>query len=258
MVGLQSDDPELTIVKETPGLNCKITPERNMHHSPNLTRLEVATPENGITSNTNSVVTEPESCWSVNSNALKRRKIPDLSSVSHFHEFGTPTDIHDRLRFNSSVTTAEATYRKQESSHLEKEHLKPHLSPPNISAQSHVPSVGNTDERVQIFCLSCRNPLGLPENDLLVKSSLISTSKAYLISLQKLSTSSVDILVSDASLVNQRVVGTSGEGIWCKEDGCVYNSIFCPFCVNPENCLGVHVMATDASNAKFQNKVSIN
>ncbi|KAL8523702.1 hypothetical protein ACS0TY_013607 [Phlomoides rotata] len=273
MVGLQSDDLELTIVKETPGVGCRgprETPERNMHHSPtNFMRLEVATPENGITSKTNSVVTEPESCWSVNSNAWKRRKIPDLSSVSHLHEFGTPIEIRDRFNsLASSVTTAEATYRTEELNHLGKEHLKPHsiLSPANISAQSHAPSGDNTEERLRICCLRCKNPLGLPENVLLVKSSLVSTSKAHLISLQKSSesvassTSSVDILVTDASLVNQRIVGTcgegaSGQGIWCKEDGCVYNSIFCPFCVVPENCLGVHVMATDASNIKFQNKI---
>nr|GMD07502.1 Fanconi anemia group J protein homolog [Ipomoea batatas] len=40
-----------------------------------------------------------------------------------------------------------------------------------------------------------------------------------------------------------------------KDDGCVFKTIFCPFCANPNNCLGVEVMAADASNVQFLIKI---
>lgn len=282
-----TNDPELTIVSETPGMNFtgETTPEvysRNDFTSPratsafaqqssshsisvqnhissptNLSFSEAATPEQETHSKAENLEPEAESPWSVNSNILKRRKITSL------HEFST---------LASSITTVEATRNRDKAYHSEKEcrKLKPSLSTPSSSAISHISSDLDIEEGLQIFCSHCKTPLGLPENDLLVKCSVISTSKTYLISLQNktpgpeaLRPSSVDVLVSDASSVHPRVLTSqesasgSGQGIWCKEDGCVFNSIFCPFCDRPDNCIAVHVVATDALNTEFQNKVRV-
>lgn len=290
---LPTDDPELTLVKETPGMNCRgeTTPEvysrddcssprathlfgslaqqssthprsvQNCLSSPtNLTCSEVATPEQETISNADNQEPEAESRWSANSNFWKRRKITSLSSVSHLHEFSNP----DRFSsLASSITTAEATPNKQKPYHFEKDgrKFKPSLSTPNSSAVSHSSSDHIRDEGLPLFCSLCKNPLGLLENNLLVKCSLISTSKAHLMSLQKKTSEPVDILVSDMSSVHPRVLtsqeSSSGQGIWCKEDGCVFNSIFCPFCDQSDNCIGVHVVATDESNTQFQNKVRL-
>lgn len=281
-----TNDPELTLVSETPGINCmgETTPEvhsRNDFSSPRatsafaqqssshsislqdrlssptkLTFSEAATPEQETHSTAENLEPEAESPWSVNS-ILKRRKITSL------HEFST---------LASSITTVEATRNRDKAYHSEKDcrKLKPSLSTPSSAAVSHISSDLEMEEGLQIFCSHCKNPLGLPENDLLVKCSDISTSKTHLISLQNktpgpeaLRPSSVDVLVSDASSVHPRVLASqestsgSGQGIWCKEDGCVFNSIFCPFCLQSDNCIAVHVVATDALNTEFQNKVRV-
>nr|GMD05547.1 Fanconi anemia group J protein homolog [Ipomoea batatas] len=72
--------------------------------------------------------------------------------------------------------------------------------------------------------------------------------------------SSIPILVSDMESINQRIYNITREsipaqGIWCKDDGCVFKTVFCPFCANPNNCLGVEVMAADASNVQFLIKI---
>ncbi|XP_047964909.1 Fanconi anemia group J protein homolog [Salvia hispanica] len=272
LVESYADDPELTIVKETPGMNCRgetttevysrdecaspratqlfsAFPHRTSSHprsvqncfsSPTLTCSEVATPELGTSSKVDNQEPEAESRWSANLNFGKRRKINCLSSVSRLHEFSNP----------------EKDCRK----------FKPSLSTPNSPAVSRISSDHNRDEGLRLFCSHCKNPLGLPENDLLVKCSHISTSKTHLMSLLKkasepeaLTPSSVDVLVSDAPSVHPRVLTSQesacGQGIWCKEDGCVFNSIFCPFCDQSDNCIGVHVVATDELNTQFQNKI---
>ncbi|KFK44185.1 hypothetical protein AALP_AA1G225800 [Arabis alpina] len=63
--------------------------------------------------------------------------------------------------------------------------------------------------------------------------------------------------MADCSLVNQRLCTSleGSKGIWCEEDGCVFNPIFCPFCSIPNTCLGVKVIATDSSNVQFQSKI---
>ncbi|KAL0352518.1 UNVERIFIED_CONTAM: Regulator of telomere elongation helicase 1 [Sesamum calycinum] len=225
----------------------------------------VATPKTEITSEETIIKPEAESPWSVNSSVWKRRKIIDLSSVGPLNELNAP-QISDRFSLTSSVTTADPTQRTEDMNHSENGCCRTksfQSSAPSRSDQSHVPSGLHMDERLQIFCSRCKNLLGLPENDFSVMCSVISTSKVHLMSLKKktsdaLSTSMVDVLVCDTSYLDQRLAttreGASGQGIWCKEDGCVFNSIFCPFCFDLENCLGVQVVATDGLNVKFQNK----
>ncbi|EYU43539.1 hypothetical protein MIMGU_mgv1a020299mg, partial [Erythranthe guttata] len=286
-VALLPDDIELTSVKETPDMNCR-TPEathgfvskhdyttpqtnnpftafpqhssfhrrsrHNLNASPtNFMYSAIGTPKMEIGSKAESIEPEAESPWSVNSNDWKRRKV--LSAVQDL----------DRVSFSvSSITTADAAHVTEEC----KFKSFPSSKAANSDGSNGHSGVNNMDEKLRIFCSRCKNPLGLPENDLFVMCSKSSSSKVHLMSLQQknlenatLNKASVDVLVSDTSSLDKRVYGAaregaSGQGIWCKEDGCVFNSIFCPFCVESDNCLGVQIVATDASNINFQNKVS--
>ncbi|KAK8966615.1 hypothetical protein KSP40_PGU018618 [Platanthera guangdongensis] len=121
-----------------------------------------------------------------------------------------------------------------------------------------------------LFCL-----IDLPENSFLVKSFMILSSKVYLSYIRSYGTPSsltldwlskiprknIPILTSDISLINERIFkertkkNLSHDGIWCEEDGCVFRTVFCPFCTACETCFGVQVLATDASNANLLNKV---
>lgn len=121
---------------------------------------------------------------------------------------------------------------------------------------------------LKISCSLCRNPLGLVKNNYIVPCSSMTLSKVHLALIRKGELenpanggpTNVPVLVSDVSSVDRRIWERSpesgiGQGIWSKEDGCVFNTIMCTFCSNKENCLGLHVVATDSSNVQFQNKV---
>lgn len=45
-------------------------------------------------------------------------------------------------------------------------------------------------------------------------------------------------------------------GVWVKEDGCVYEALFCPCCENQRNCVGVRIAATDKENLSLMGTVS--
>ncbi|KAL0361857.1 UNVERIFIED_CONTAM: putative pentatricopeptide repeat-containing protein [Sesamum radiatum] len=229
-----------------------------------MSSTTVATPKTEITSEETSIKPEAESPWSVNSSVRKRRKIIDLSLVGPLNEFNAP-HIPDRFSLTSSVTTADPTHRTEDMNHSENGccRTKSFQSSAPSSDQSLVPSGLNMDEKTTNILLMLQESVGSSENDFVC--SVISTSKVHLLSLKKktsetvaLSTSTVDVLVCDTSYLDQHLATTrecaSGQGIWCKEDGCVFNSVFCPFCCDPENCLGVQVVATDGLNVKFQNK----
>ncbi|KAJ6731190.1 hypothetical protein OIU85_021911 [Salix viminalis] len=114
---------------------------------------------------------------------------------------------------------------------------------------------------------SAKAQLGRPENNLYVECSLTSSSKVHLASLVKErmerciknKSTCVPVLVTDISSVDQRLCNVTlqdarQKGVWSEEDGCVFNSVFCPFC-SMSNCLGVKIMATDASNVQLLNKI---
>ncbi|KAI3808284.1 hypothetical protein L1987_24233 [Smallanthus sonchifolius] len=115
---------------------------------------------------------------------------------------------------------------------------------------------------LKISCSLCRHSLGLEENNYIVPCSLMSLSKVHLVSIWKgdlekpvMGPTSVVVMVSDITSVDTRIWERSPEqGIWSKEDGCVFNKILCTFCSNQENCLGLHVVATGSSNVQFLNK----
>lgn len=166
---------------------------------------------------------------SVNSHALKRRKFISSADIIDLEKENNHDMITRRIEFGSDSST-------------------------------------ETRARVQISCLLCRSPLGHPDNN---GSSYLSclvtrSSKKYLLSLLKETSrsempTSVSVIVTDCSSVDQRLCAEEGEeGVWCEQDGCVFNTIFCPFCSVPNTtCLGVQIMATDSSNVQFLSKVRL-
>ena len=102
------------------------------------------------------------------------------------------------------------------------------------------------------------------ETNYFVPCSVTSLSMVHLATIWKgiaAGPTSVPVVVSDISSVDRRILernseSGNGQGIWSKEDGCVFNStIFCTFCSNQDTCLGLHVVATDSANVQFLNKV---
>ncbi|CAE5958086.1 unnamed protein product [Arabidopsis arenosa] len=201
----------------------------------------IVTPERYSIGDTSSSILEAESPlnMSVNSHALKRRK------------FTTSPIIIDLEEENSSA---------------------PDTRPEDHTSFTRRIEFGfpEVDQRVmRISCSLCRSSLGHPENHSYPKCLLTSSSKTYLLSLLKETSgtgsaempTSVSVIITDCSLVNQRLCRSSeiskGQGIWSEQDGCVFKTIFCPFCSVPNTCLGVQVMATDSSNVQFMSKVSL-
>ncbi|XP_027092260.2 uncharacterized protein [Coffea arabica] len=303
-------DPDITIVRETPGvigIDAIATSEViSINEDSSLTAVPLsseipdnfscspvslvnsslafkstcllATPERTNNDRLNVRVPEMESPYnlSANSFSLKRRKSM-RSSSDHIQkvEFGSPDSrTPDSVSFMvSSITKVDPEKRNGIDSqmlNLNKENgrfFQP--SSFNDTGTSCAPDP-TVVKRLQIFCSVCKNPLGLPENNLCVASTLTSCSKIYLRSLlrEKLESSdvcssSIPVLVTDKSSVDQQFFERNNEaapagpveGIWCKADGCVFSTIFCPFCLDSTTCLGVQVMATDASNVCLQNKV---
>ncbi|XP_022638315.1 Fanconi anemia group J protein homolog isoform X2 [Vigna radiata var. radiata] len=130
------------------------------------------------------------------------------------------------------------------------------------------PTAPPLDQRLLIFCSVCKSPLGRPENHLYLRCSMISSSKVHLRSLlkQRLRTCNTDtsksipVLITDSLFVDQRICtripkSAPEHSIWCPEDGCVFSTIFCPFCSNVRNLLGVQIMATDSSNVQLLDKI---
>ncbi|KAL0643653.1 hypothetical protein Bca4012_041943 [Brassica carinata] len=162
---------------------------------------------------------------SVSSHALKRRKFFSSAAVIDLEKENNHDIITRRIEFGSDSST-------------------------------------ETRARVQISCLLCRSPLGHPDNNgsSYLNCLVTRSSKKYLLSLLKETSrsempTSVSVIVTDCSSVDQRLC-TKDEGIWCEQDGCVFNTIFCPFCSVPNTtCLGVQIMATDSSNVHFLSKI---
>ncbi|KAL0747529.1 hypothetical protein Bca101_029531 [Brassica carinata] len=162
---------------------------------------------------------------SVSSHALKRRKFISSAAVIDLEKENNHDIITRRIEFGSDSST-------------------------------------ETRARVQISCLLCRSPLGHPDNNgsSYLNCLVTRSSKKYLLSLLKETSrsempTSVSVIVTDCSSVDQRLC-TKDEGIWCEQDGCVFNTIFCPFCSVPNTtCLGVQIMATDSSNVHFLSKI---
>lgn len=172
----------------------------------------------------------------------------------------------------SSMANRDANRRIEfgfESNCAEQKCKKPNVSQScseNDYVASCVSSIPVMEKRLQISCSLCKSPLGLPENHLFVMCSLTSSSKVHLASLLKeklkhdVDTPSVQVVMTETSSVHpelctRTIESAPAQGIWCEEDGCVFNTIFCPFCSNHNNFLGVQIVATDASNVQLLNKI---
>jgi Fanconi anemia group J protein len=236
------------------------------------------TPERNIPMNTYSMP-EMESSLnlSVNSHTQKRRRsmgalVIDLTQDEQSDVPRAKSPACTSLT-RSSIANRDATRRIEfgfESNCVEQKSKKSNVSPSrseNDYAASCVPSIPVMEKRLQISCSLCKCPLGLPENHLFVMCSLTTSSKVHLASLLKeklkhdVDTPSVQVVMTETSSVHpelctRTIKSAPAQGIWCEEDGCVFNTIFCPFCSNPSNFLGVQIVATDASNVQLLNKVS--
>ncbi|CAF1927266.1 unnamed protein product [Brassica napus] len=190
---------------------------------------------------------------SVNSHALKRRKFTSSPVIDLEEENSNAPSTSTRPTDHTSFTRRiEFGLGSTESR----------------SQNDNVYAFPEVNQRVmKISCSLCRSSLGHPENHSHPRCVLTSSSKTYLLSLLKetLGTgpeemaTSVSVVMTDCALVNQRLCRSSesaiGQGVWCQRDGCVFNTIFCPFCSIPNRCLGVQVKATDSSNVQFLSKI---
>lgn len=235
----------------------------------------MATSESFVDDNGNITIPEKESPHnrSANSCSSKRRKSYGLSLGSlQVQQCGTPVARpHGCVLMTSPIATVNPAVQNNTSSQITntgKEFLNLGSQPssPLVDCPDTMTPVPDMEKKLQIFCSACKTSLGLPVNNFLVSCSQTSSSKFYLISLWKgkldQDTPSIPVLITDVASIDQRVCdnskgslpGGSGQGTWCKEDGCVFKRVFCPSCSNP-NCLGVEVMATDALNILLQNKI---
>ncbi|CAK9325115.1 unnamed protein product [Citrullus colocynthis] len=235
------------------------------------------TPERKVAANAYSFARDTESSlnMSVNSYTQKRRKsigltIPKLAQ-EEFVDPKTKNPECNSVERSSTIsrnltspkdTSYEVllTEKKSKSSNVTQV-LKLNDTVP-VCLSSGLPM----DKKLHLSCALCRSPLGRPENHLNITCSFTVSSKTHLISKYKEmfkaqtanSPTSIQLIITDSLFVNQRVLvrssKDSGRGIWSEEDGCVYNYVFCPFCCT-DNCIGVQIMATDASNIQLLNKV---
>ncbi|KAM4130138.1 hypothetical protein ACJW30_01G078200 [Castanea mollissima] len=240
----------------------------------------VVTPEKNITTNTYSSMPDMESSLnlSVNSHTQKRRKSmgTPLINLIEDEQSDAPnaiTPVYTGLT-RSSMASKDANRRIEfgfESScaeHKSKKFSVSRLLTKDNYVASCVPPIPFVEKRLQISCFFCKSPLGLPENHLYVMCLLTSSSKVHLASVlkEKLephhvnTPTSIQVVMTDILSVHPQLYtrtseGALGQGVWCEEDGCVFNTIFCPFCSNPNSCLGVQIVATDASNVHLLNKI---
>ncbi|PKA46198.1 fanconi anemia group J protein [Apostasia shenzhenica] len=217
--------------------------------------IPVVTPEKVASAGTSDVTMQESSLiMSVNSYNQKKRRLKELHSGGYL-----PSDCSNF----SCVAELNSLNNKKVDIELSSPENENMLTP---STEMH------KEMFICIDCLSCRNSLGLPENRFLVKGFMSSLSKTFLSHVQRYSYLSsfepknisktpptiINVLVSDALSINQQSFyrqGSSQNGIWCEEDGCVFRTVICPFCDVSGTILGVHVLATDASNIHLLNKV---
>lgn len=136
---------------------------------------------------------------------------------------------------------------------------KPNFSSVSTKLDSGVSAMS---KRLHICCRLCKTPLGLSKSEQFVMCDSICSSKSHLESLrnrilkghQMGASEGIRVLVTEMTSVEEQIWKTKVEdGVWCEKDGCVYNTVMCPFCPH-HHLLGVNIVATDASNAHLLNK----
>ncbi|XP_028765231.1 Fanconi anemia group J protein homolog isoform X1 [Neltuma alba] len=228
------------------------------------------TPEKNVTANScHTVEIESSLNRSVNSHTQKRRKSMDIPFISLIEEknYTTPCASIPSRHNVSLVNVSELTNRNE--SDFQKKVKSNSLQSQTRNLTCSLSLADPLMEKMlQIFCSLCRSPLGRPENNLYITCSLTLSSKVHLRSLLKQRLKgyndddlrSVPVIITCISYVDQRICNRVNgsvpeQGIWCPEDGCVFRSMFCPFCSKPNNLLGVQIMATDASNNHLLDKM---
>ncbi|GKC76254.1 hypothetical protein Tco_1127028, partial [Tanacetum coccineum] len=191
-----------------------------------------------------------------NKQHISHNKSPLCSSVN--------SHVHKRRKFSASETVKMEQYDSPDPKTPKeiKQFSVPQSCILDIPEASSTTCGDVTKKELKIFCSLCRNPLGLVENNYFVSCSVTSLSMVHLATIWKgiaTGPTSVPVVVSDISSVDRRILERTsecgiGQGIWSKEDCCVFNTIFCTFCNNQDSCLGLHVVATDSANVQFLNK----
>ncbi|KAI5392669.1 hypothetical protein KIW84_060011 [Lathyrus oleraceus] len=225
------------------------------------------TPEKCVTAN-NIRETELSLNMSVNSHNPKRRKPMVIPFINLMEEENTTSCVSTPTWYTkSSLEVRDATNGSESNFGKILNSQSPQLPTSNLPGSCSL-TVPLLDKRLQLFCSLCKNPLGRHENHQYLTCSLISSSKVHLGFLLKerlenytaSTEKSVPVFVTDSSFVDQRICNrkptdTQEQGIWCPEDGCVFSPIFCPFCSNTNNLLGVQIMATNSSNVQLLDKI---
>ncbi|GKC00398.1 fanconi anemia group J protein, partial [Tanacetum coccineum] len=188
---------------------------------------------------------------------LSRNKSPLYSSVN--------SHVHKRIKFLASETVKIEQYDSPDPKTPTEinQFSVPQSCILDVPEASSATCGDVTKKELKISCSLCRNPLGLVENNYFVSCSVTSLSMVHLATIWKgiaTGSTSVPVVVSDISSVDRKFFEKTsesgiGQGIWSKEDGCVFNTIFCTFCNNQDSCLGLHVVATDSGNVQFLNKL---
>ncbi|CAA6655856.1 unnamed protein product [Spirodela intermedia] len=197
---------------------------------------------------------EVEASLSVNTRCHKRRMMTEfqLGNCTRSCSFDCAGE-ESRYILDDENTTTKPRDSKDRSLKLEHQEPLPLSSDPI------------TEKKLHLCCSACRSSLGLSENSFLLclsfvlKNGLTSTLSPE--SLLRTELTKVPVVIIDISSVDRRVLSRRifGESlqpdIWSEEDGCVFRVIYCPFCITSATCLGLQIMATDASNAHLLNKV---
>ncbi|GJX65205.1 fanconi anemia group J protein [Tanacetum coccineum] len=188
---------------------------------------------------------------------ISHNKSPLYSSVN--------SHVHKRRKFSASETVKMEQYDSPDPKTPKeiKQFSVPQSCILDVPEASSTTCGDVTKKELKISCSLCRNPLGLVENNYFVSCSVTSLSMVHLATIWKgiaTGPTSVPVVVSDISSVDRRILERTsecgiGQGIWSKEDCCVFNTIFCTFCNNQDTCLGLHVVATDSANVQFLNKL---
>ncbi|WCJ44724.1 hypothetical protein M5689_025378 [Euphorbia peplus] len=282
------EDPDITLVMETPGMGCNGTTARSssfLKDSSTVIQASVeftdqmssysvsrkaqcsptVTPIKDTALNTPNLIPEAESALNLSVNSHHKKRKFSGSPLVYLCE-GEPDSPNGHTP-NSSVRDTIAdrdTTRRIEFGCV----TKSQFSPVQNSSPLCISSDPAAKQKLKICCSVCKSPLGLLENELYVRCTITSSTKVHLMSLVKErldlctenTSTCIPVLMADFSEVNQCLCNNinqkdnPGRGIWSEEDGCVFSSISCPFC-SSSNCLGVQIMATDSSNIQLLNKI---
>ncbi|URD81393.1 DEXDc2 [Musa troglodytarum] len=212
---------------------------------------------------------------SVSSHSEKRRKLTDLQMTGLNQMDCISSDTESFYPVDSVSSISRETDQRSETPFSD-----------NCSASQHqIPSQGmfiqngdtSVEKKLILSCLCCNSPLGLQKNDFLVRCSLTSSSKAFLAyvlkhgpptkgrlnCLRSIPETDVPVVACDSSAVDHHIFDkgskevASQDDFWSEEDGCVFRILNCPFCTARKPCLGVRIIAADASNSHLLNKVSM-